>query len=96
MENWSNFCSQSLIDKIVFYLTGVMDKSSLFIKVNSENLSVNGELYFHNSLYAWKKHMICNKGCVNILQHFLHKNNMESDNLDKDLMEKVNICDKNL
>lgn len=92
VESWTDFCTRSLIDNIIFYLTDFpfynTHKNSV-IKVNNENLSVNGELYFLCSFKAWKSLLVCSKNCTTILQHFAHVHGTRC-NTDMDVTEEVN------
>ncbi|EFN84924.1 DALR anticodon-binding domain-containing protein 3 [Harpegnathos saltator] len=55
MESWTDFCSRSLVDKIVHYLTECTYENFTAFKVNNRNLAVNGEFYFINNFNAWKR-----------------------------------------
>lgn len=90
MESWTNFCNRSLIYNIVHHLTGGTYDNSSVIKVNNENLAINGELHFINTFNAWKSLIVCDKNCVTILQHFTHTHNLKRDNIDADVSEQVN------
>ncbi|XP_070155070.1 DALR anticodon-binding domain-containing protein 3 isoform X2 [Polyergus mexicanus] len=89
MESWTEFCIKSVIDNIVFHLAGDKYKNSLIIKINSKNLSVNGELYFLCNFKAWKSISKCAKNCTSILQHFVHIHGMTKDNIDADVTEEM-------
>lgn len=89
MESWTEFCIKSVIDNIVFQLTGDKHKNSSIIKINSEKLSENGELYFLCNFKAWKSISTCVKNCTSILQHFVHIHGIRRDNIDADLTEEV-------
>ncbi|KAL6445755.1 hypothetical protein ACFW04_000903 [Cataglyphis niger] len=89
MESWTEFCTKSVIDNIVFYLAGDKHKNSSVIKINSENLSVNGELYFLCNFKAWKSISTCAKNCTSILQHFVHIHSTTKDNIDTDMTEEI-------
>lgn len=91
MESWTEFGIKSVIDDIVSHLTGDKHKNSSIIKINNENLSANGELYFLYNFKVWKNISTCAKNCTSILQHFIHVHDMTRDNiLDTDVTEEVN------
>ncbi|XP_012219889.1 DALR anticodon-binding domain-containing protein 3 [Linepithema humile] len=93
MESWAGFCTRSLIDNIVFYFTDFpfynTHKNSSIIKVNNENLSTNGELYFLCSFKAWKSLLVCSKDCTSILQHYTHVHGTTKYNTDVDVAKEV-------
>ncbi|KYQ46382.1 DALR anticodon-binding domain-containing protein 3 [Trachymyrmex zeteki] len=89
METWAGFCTRSIIDNIVFHFTGDTHKNSSVIKVNSENLLANGELYFLCNFKAWRDLLTCSKGCTSILQHFAHAHGATKGNTDADVAEKI-------
>ncbi|XP_032678956.1 uncharacterized protein LOC116847743 isoform X2 [Odontomachus brunneus] len=89
MESWTDFCSRSLINKIVHYLTGSAHENFSVIKVNSENLAINGELHFINSFNTWKSFVVCDRNCATILQHFIHAYDSKRDHTDADVSEEV-------
>lgn len=90
MENWTDFCSRSLINKIVYLLAGSTHENSSVIKVNSENLAINGELHFINGFNTWKSFIVCDRNCATILQHFTHVYNLISD-INADVSEEVSL-----
>lgn len=90
MESWTDFYSRSLINNIVHYLTGNACENFSVIKVNSENLRVNGELHFINSFNTWKSFVACDRNCATILQHFTHAHDSKRDHTDADISEEVN------
>lgn len=93
MESWAGFCMRSFIDNIVFNFIDVSfyDKSKIssIIKVNNENLSANGDLYFLCSFNAWKNLLVCQENCTSIFQHFAHVHGTTKYNTDIDVAEKV-------
>ena len=91
METWAGFCTRSVIDNVVFHFTGDTHKNSSVIKVNSENLLANGELYFLCNFKAWRVLLTCSKGCTSILQHFAHAHGATKGNTDADVAEEVRI-----
>ncbi|XP_018355727.1 PREDICTED: DALR anticodon-binding domain-containing protein 3 [Trachymyrmex septentrionalis] len=89
METWAGFCTRSVIDNVVFHFTGDTHKNSSVIKVNSENLLANGELYFLCNFKAWRVLLTCSKGCTSILQHFAHAHGATKGNTDADVAEEI-------
>jgi len=89
METWTGFCIRSIIDDIVFHFTGDTHKNSSVIKVNSENLLTNGELYFLCNFKAWRGLLACSGSCTSILQHLAHAHGATKNNTDTDA-EEVN------
>ncbi|KAG7190263.1 hypothetical protein KM043_006382 [Ampulex compressa] len=94
----------SLINNITLLLTGNILEGSPVVKVNTENLSANGELYFLLSLKAWKAHFKgkneCDKQCSTILQHFLHIKGINIDgkadeNIAKEVFEFLVLASNN-
>lgn len=94
MESWTDFGMRSLIDNIIFYFTDIPSynthNNSPIIKVNNENLSANGDLYFLCSCKAWKNLLVCSEDCTSILQHFAHVHGTTKYNTDVDIAEEVN------
>lgn len=90
MESWEDFCSKLVIENIIHYLTGSTCENSSVVKISSENLAVNGELYFINNFNAWKSLVICDRNCATILQHFIHTHDSRKNNIDADISEEVN------
>lgn len=84
------FNIKSVIDNIVFHLTGDKHTNSSIIKINNENLCANGELYFLCNFKAWKSISTCTKNCTSILQHFIHMHDMTRDEIDAVVTEEVN------
>lgn len=84
MENSSSISISTIINNIILYLSGNSCKNISTIKVNNDNLSTNGELYFLPSLKVWRSTLqgnnICDGKCKTILEHFLHMHNSEIDN----------------
>ena len=89
METWAGFCTRSIIDNVVFHFTGDTHKNSSIIKVNSENLLANGELYFLYNFKAWRDLLTCSKGCTSILQHFANVHGATKGNSDADVADEV-------
>ncbi|XP_014480748.1 PREDICTED: uncharacterized protein LOC106747597 [Dinoponera quadriceps] len=89
MENRTDFCGRPLIDKIVHHLTGNACENSSVIKINTENLAINGELHFINSFNAWRSFVFCDRNCTTILRHFIHAHDSRRDNTDTDVSEEV-------
>ncbi|KAG5333712.1 DALD3 protein, partial [Acromyrmex charruanus] len=89
METWAGFCTRSIIDNVVFHFTGDTHKNSSVIKVNSENLLANGELYFLCNFKAWRDLLTCSKGCTSILQHFAHVHGTTKGNADAVVAEEI-------
>lgn len=90
METWTGFCTRSVIDNIVFHFTGDTHKNYSIIKVNSENLLTNGELYFLCNFKAWRGLLACSRSCTSILQHLVHARGAAKGNTDGDVAEEVN------
>lgn len=90
METWTCFCTRSIIDNIIFHFTGDTHKTSSVIKVNSENLLVNGELYFLRNFKAWRDLLACSKSCTSILQHLAHAHGATKGDTDVDVAKEVN------
>lgn len=89
MENTSAICMQLLINNITSYLSDNTCKNTSVVKLNNENLAINGELYFLPSLKVWKN-LLKNtdrrdEKCTTILQHFLYVQNGETDKADADI-----------
>lgn len=76
METTDSISVQTFINNLTEYLTGSVSKQTSIIKLNSENLSIKGELHFLHSLKAWtcllKHGNECNEKCATILHHSLH------------------------
>ncbi|KAK9303728.1 hypothetical protein QLX08_004719 [Tetragonisca angustula] len=89
MENTSAICMQLLINNITSYLSDNTCKNTSVVKLNNENLAINGELYFLPSLKVWKSLLKdtdkCDEKCTTILQHFLYVQNGETDKADADI-----------
>lgn len=91
MENTSAICMQLLVNNITSYLTSSDNicKNTSVVKLNNENLAINGELYFLPSLKVWKNLLKdtdrCDEKCTTILQHFLYVQNGETDKADADV-----------
>ncbi|XP_011641656.1 DALR anticodon-binding domain-containing protein 3 isoform X2 [Pogonomyrmex barbatus] len=92
---WTGFCIKSIIDDIIFYFTGDTHKKSSAIKVNSENLLVNGELHFLCNFKAWRNLFTCSKNCINILQHLAHAHGATKDDIDADTAEELILKSNN-
>ncbi|XP_012528625.1 DALR anticodon-binding domain-containing protein 3 isoform X2 [Monomorium pharaonis] len=89
METWAGFCTRCIINNIVFHFTGDTHKNSSVIKVNSENLLANGELYFLCNFKAWRSLLVCSTNCTSILQHFAHTHGATKGNIDEDVAEEI-------
>lgn len=94
MENTPSICMQKLINDITSYLSGNVCKNSSIVKVNNENLAINGELYFLPSLKVWKSVLKgtdkCDEKCTTILQHYLHsQDGQTNNNTDADIANQV-------
>lgn len=89
METWTGFYPRSIIDSIVFHFTGDTRKDTSVIKVNSENLSAHGELYFLCNFKAWRGLLTCSRSCTSILQHLAHAHGATRDNADADVDEEI-------
>ncbi|OAD53917.1 DALR anticodon-binding domain-containing protein 3 [Eufriesea mexicana] len=94
MENTPSICIQLLINNITSYLSGNVCKNSSIVKVNNENLAINGELYFLPSLKVWKSVLKgtdkCDEKCTTILQHCLHiRDGQTNNNTDADTANQV-------
>ncbi|XP_011138873.1 uncharacterized protein LOC105182838 [Harpegnathos saltator] len=89
MESWTDFCSRSLVDKIVHYLTECTYENFTAFKVNNRNLAVNGEFYFINNFNAWKRFVLCDRNCATILQHFTHIHDTRGNNTDANVSKEV-------
>ncbi|KAL0110803.1 hypothetical protein PUN28_014035 [Cardiocondyla obscurior] len=90
MEAQTNFCITHIIDKIVFHFTGNnTHKSVSIIKINYENLLVNGELHCVRNFKAWKDLLPCSKSCTSILQHLAHVKGATKGNTDEDVAEEI-------
>ncbi|XP_039314452.1 uncharacterized protein LOC105203040 isoform X2 [Solenopsis invicta] len=89
METWTGFCIRSVINDIVFHLTGDTHKNSSLIKLNSENLLANGELYFLCNFKAWRNFLVCSTSCTSILQHFAHTHGAMKGDTDADVAEEI-------
>ncbi|XP_076759743.1 DALR anticodon-binding domain-containing protein 3 [Xylocopa sonorina] len=92
MENTSSICTQTLINNVASYLSGIPCKNSTVVKLNNDNLATNGELYFLPSLKVWKGVLKdtdkCGGKCATILQHFLHVRDGERK-IDEDSASQV-------
>lgn len=94
MENTSIICMELLINNITSYLSGNSNKNISIVKINNENLAINGELYFLLSLKIWRNVLKdtdkCDGKCTTILQHFLHiKDGSTNNNTDTDISNQV-------
>lgn len=92
MENTSTICMELLTNNITSYLSGNSNKNTSIVKINNENLAINGELYFLPSLKIWKNALkdTCDGKCTTILQHFLHiRDGSINDNTDADISNQV-------
>lgn len=94
MDNTSPICIQTLVKNIASYLTDNYCENTTVIKINNDNLAVNGELYFLLSLKAWESSLKdtdkCGEKCATILQHFFHNHMGEiNDKTDKYVSVKV-------
>lgn len=83
MEDWTSCSTDLLIDNIISHFTGCTAKNASVIKINSENLSVRGELYFLYNFKVWKSLLDCDKSCASILQHYAHAHCMTEDNTEE-------------
>ncbi|XP_017878127.1 DALR anticodon-binding domain-containing protein 3 isoform X2 [Ceratina calcarata] len=94
MDNTSPICIQTLAKNITCYLSDNYCKNTSVVKINNENLAINGELYFLLSLKAWESSLKntdkCAEKCATILQHFFHKHVGDiNDKTDKYVSVKV-------
>ena len=89
MENTSAISMQLLINNITSYLSDNTCKNTSIVKLNNENLAINGELYFLPSLKVWKNLLKdtdkCDEKCTTILQHFLYVQNGKTDKADANI-----------
>ncbi|XP_024936241.1 uncharacterized protein LOC107263087 isoform X1 [Cephus cinctus] len=76
MENSNTFGICTLANHVFELLTGTINVNATVIKINSENLSVNGELCFLTNLQAWKNFFTIEASiyskCTSILEYLLH------------------------
>ncbi|XP_077259518.1 DALR anticodon-binding domain-containing protein 3 isoform X1 [Temnothorax americanus] len=89
METWTGFFTRYIIDDIVSHFTGDTHRNSSVIKVNCENLSANGELYFLCNFKAWRGLLVCSNSCTSILQHLAHTRGATKGNTDADVAEEI-------
>lgn len=82
-----------LLNDLNFHLIGKCCDQKSVVKVNSYNLSKNGELCFQINLKAWKcfDHKLeCEQGCTNIIEHSLFIQKELSNDIKVDhIIEKV-------